>query len=129
MKIKKELVEERERFVVQLFRADQKLSVPEANRMTKERFGSMMRAQRMYELRKIGRSLNAAPPEPQGAILEAARVPNRQLPDGMAVVSLKDPQQGEFLTRALQDLRDAGIVKVGVAHVTNQYAVVVQMKP
>lgn len=52
MKLKKELCEVRERFALDLFLEDPDLGIPTANRLVRDRFGSMIRVQKMYELRK-----------------------------------------------------------------------------
>lgn len=51
-KIAKSLTEQKESYAVSLFKEDPTLSIPKANGMMKDRFGSILREVRLYELRK-----------------------------------------------------------------------------
>lgn len=71
MRLKKTEVEAREQFVREFFKANQGATVAKANEAVKEKFGKMMRAVRMYELRaevepaEVGKeSPDPAPAEP-----------------------------------------------------------------
>lgn len=134
MKLAKEVVAKREAFALGLFQKDKALSIPGANSKVKEKFGSMIRAQRLYELRKIaqaGSNDNAAP----GAVLSASRPAegitpdiSTALPNGMTVISLDRPDQGPFLTKVMGQLRNSNMGKLDVVHSTESYAIIAEKK-
>ncbi len=131
--------EERENFMLEIFRRTPGLSIPKANAEFTKKFGSMMRNKRVYELRRVAGAKTTTGPE-----TVAARKPHRPTTAARPAESIAEavaqnlgaalitgsPDQIQFLKTALDQLREEGLVKVRVDHTnstaTAAYAVVAQ---
>jgi hypothetical protein len=134
-----------------LFRKDPKLSVGKANDALKVEVGAKMRAQRVYEIRKVVRQeLEAAKNQNQVAAAgrrnkkkvakgrQAARHQNllvKDLPKAPVLVGENlnkvmviqgRPEQVGWFKTTLEAMNKAGLTHVKVDHATETYAVVAQ---
>lgn len=134
-RISKGSSDEREAFMLEIFKKNPSLSVGKANEEFKKKFGSMLRNKRAYELRRVASTGTTVDPNtakrPVAANghrpVTAAREPSGGA-DRPAALITGSPDQIAFLKTALDQLWQDGLVGVKVDHTnsteTAAYAVV-----
>lgn len=134
-RLKKGEAEQREQFMISLFRKDANLSIPKANKAMQEKFGSKIRLQRAYELRRIAAKGAPVDDKPVTAARKAAKlqktgVRNNFMPRtsasrvaGVVVIEGQQPEI-EFLTKALQTMEKQGLTVPQIDHRGDTYVVV-----
>lgn len=137
-RLDKKTTENREKLMLGYFKADPKLSIPKANLKLKEETGSMMRAQRAYQLRDIAKTkakdavhtaAEASKPSEAGRKnvkrpTKAARIVRGEGGSKLVVVE-GSSENIAFFKKAVSDLAGSGLapnLKIDVAQ--NGYAVV-----
>lgn len=134
-RLKKDDIEQREAFVLALFQEEPGLSAAKANEKVKAKFGSQMRAQRVYELRKkagtsavsqAGRKGKAAKKVPgrKPRVVEAAREVAAPIDFVPVVIPTGSAAESGVIQKALDYLRNAGALNLRVAHAAERYAVI-----
>lgn len=132
-RIKKDVANEREQFMLSVFKKEPSLSVLKANKQLQEKFGTMMRAQRAYQLRDIARKeikqANTTAPAQAGRKAnkptEAARSMNTvQTTGGHIVIVEGSSDKIQFLKSALEVMHTAGFKVPRIDHQSDSYAVV-----
>lgn len=139
VRISRDEVEKREQFIRELFVANPQLPMPQANERFRQRFGSRMRPQRVYELRTIvqrtlgmkkdaaAAAKEAVKEEPKKEIRkeEAPKVAARV--DQGREIRLVEVQRGheEAIANALKTLKGQGAFGGEVDHAGPGYIVVV----
>lgn len=119
-KLKKNDIAERTRFMFDLFAKEPDTSIPRANKLMKQKFGSQMNSQKAYALRRSAIAQNHTK-----ETAEAARAPMTLSghPD-LAIVATKSEGESELLARVFDELRNAGLCTLRVVHRRPDYVLV-----
>lgn len=138
-RLKKTDVEQRETFVLTLFRENPKLSAAKANEKVKAKFGSQMRAQKVYELRAkaeaeskkevtaAGRKPGRKTKQARGGrkpVVQAARKAAATVEFVPVLLPVGGEAEAGIIRKALDHLRNSGAINLKVAHSTGKYAVI-----
>lgn len=132
MRLKRTDVTIREGFVQKLFETNPTLSVAKANEQVMAKFGNMMRAQRMYAIRKTAAKPAAvtagARARARAKTIKRQAVTGGHRDGGIAEAMfpmLIRTEDGSGLKSALDSLRGHGLTNLAVDHVGTGYAVIV----
>lgn len=141
MRLKRTDVSIREGFVQKLFEANPTLSVAKANEQVKAKFGNMMRAQRMYAIRKTASKPAAVTAGARGRAraktIKHSKKQRRPVTTGrrdggpaeapFPMLIRVGTGEGAALKNALTVLRGHGLTNLAVDHDGDSYAVIVSV--
>jgi hypothetical protein len=133
-RIKKDLANEREQYMLEIFKKNPKLSVAKANAQLQEKFGQMMRAQRAYEIRTIARKEVETSGSAQAVASAGRRVGKRKVAARTPTILTENQNKlmiiegtGEniaFLQNAFNAMRESDFSVPVIDYQANGYAVI-----
>lgn len=115
------VVKEREAYMLEIFKQNPTLSAGKANEKFKEKFKTMMRNKRVYELRRLATDGNKPVADPTASL---ARRGTARGDAQKAALITGSSDELMMLRRAVDKIRNSGLASLRVDHETPSYLVV-----